>query len=418
MRSEEALAVGDLAGDAVGGLANRIHDMHAGIAERVFNNIGTAAAPVRVIHDGIAESVYGAIGAGARALARAGAKAVGANLTQDAPALTESTRGRLAVGALNGAFGDLLARQGSPLAFPMRVRVRGAEVLPTREGLAAAFPDAGPRIAVFLHGLCETEDAWELGAARHVPYGYRLEAELGYTPLYVRYNSGLHISENGRDLAELLARVVEAWPTDVHEVALIGHSMGGLVSRSACHYGASSDWATKVRHVFTLCAPHRGAPLERATNVASSALAALPETRGFAKALNVRSAGIKDLRFGYLLDEDWTGQEPDAFLRNTGREIPFLETAHHYFVCATLSRSLESRSARMIGDLLVLSPSAWAHGGRGERMRFPVEHYRHVGGANHLAVLNHPAIYDQIRCWLTAQKALPAPASAAESQRP
>jgi triacylglycerol esterase/lipase EstA (alpha/beta hydrolase family) len=282
-------------------------------------------------------------------------------------------------------------------------------VSPTRAALATAFPNAGPRIAVFLHGLCETEDAWELGAARHVPYGYRLEAELGYTPLYVRYNSGRHISENGRELAELLGRLLEAWPVEVSEVALIGHSMGGLVSRSACHYGASADWVTNVRHVFTLCAPHRGAPLEQATNVASAALAALPETRGFANALNLRSAGIKDLRYGYLLDEDWSGQDPDTFLRNTGREIPFLETANHYFVCATLSRESHTMSARVIGDLLVLNQSAWAHGRRGERLRFPVEHYRHVGGASHFAVLNHPAIYDQIRCWLTARKALPAP---------
>jgi triacylglycerol esterase/lipase EstA (alpha/beta hydrolase family) len=412
MRPEEALALGELAGDAAGGLTTRVHDMHAGIAERVFDNVGTAAAPIRSVHDGIARGVYTAVAAGTRALARAGGAAARSRLSPDAPALWDTLRGRIAVGALNGAFGDTLSRSDSALAVPMTIRSRGRDVPPVATALRAAFPDARPRLAVFVHGLCETDDAWNLGAARHVPYGYRLRAELGYTPLYLRYNSGRHISENGRELAELMARVLAAWPVQIDEVALIGHSMGGLVCRSASHYAASSEWAAKVRHVFTLSTPHHGAPLERAANAASAALARLPETRGFANALNLRSAGIKDLRYGYLLDEDWLDQDPDAFLRDTGREIPFLETANHYFVCATLSRDPNTTTARIIGDLLVLQPSAWAHRKRGERMRFAVEHYSHVGGANHFAVLNHPAIYAQIRRWLSGgRKALPAPAS-------
>jgi pimeloyl-ACP methyl ester carboxylesterase len=248
-----------------------------------------------------------------------------------------------------------------------------------------------------------------LGAARSIPYGYRLQAELGYTPLYIRYNTGLHISENGRELNRVIDRIIAEWPVDVHEIALIGHSMGGLVARSACHYGAGSNWTAKVRHVFTLGAPHRGAPLEQVANAASAALALVPETRPFARALNLRSAGVKDLRYGYLVDEDWLGHDCDTFLRRAAREIPFMPSANHYFVCATLSRSPDAPIGRIIGDLLVLRASAWAHDGRGERMRFPVEHYRHVGGANHFDLLNHRAIYKQIRCWLTSQKALPAP---------
>jgi pimeloyl-ACP methyl ester carboxylesterase len=411
MRPEEAVALGDLAGSAAGELTTRIHDMHAGVAERVFTNVGSPAAPIRMIHDGIARGVYGALAAGTKTLVRAGGVAAGAVLKPDARAIDESVRGRLAVGALNGAFGDALLRRNNALALEMSLRSRGRNVEPTRPGLAAAFPGAGPRLAVFLHGLCETDDAWNIGASRHLPYGPRLETELGYTPLYIRYNSGRHISENGRDLAELLARVVENWPTELHEIAIIGHSMGGLVARSACHYGASVEWIGKLRHVFTLCAPHRGAPLEQATHAASSALRRLPETRGLANALDARSAGIKDLRYGSLLDEDWLDQDAETLLRGTAREIPFLETCNHYFVSATLSRNSDSRSARIIGDLLVLGPSAWAHGGRGQRTQFPVEHYRHVGGASHFAVLNHPAIYDQIKRWLSGRKALPAPSA-------
>jgi pimeloyl-ACP methyl ester carboxylesterase len=406
MRPEEVRALGDLAGDAVGGASARVHDMHAGIAERVFGSIGPASEPVRAVHDSIAQGLYKALTRATSAAVKAGAAGIGAATAPDAPSIADTVAGRLAVGALNGAFGDLLARRGSALSQPLTLRRDGRDVLSESDALAGA----GPRLAIFLHGLCETDDAWRLRGARYTPYGDRLEAELGYTSLYVVYNSGRHISENGRELASVLGQLVERWPVTVDEIALVGHSMGGLVARSACHYGAMSAWAPLVRHVFTLGCPHSGAPLERLANAASSALALLPETRGMARALNLRSAGIKDLRYGYVIDEDWFGHDPDAYLRNTGREIPFLQSANHYFVCATLSRSSDGPLGRLFGDWLVMRSSAWAHGGRGERMRFPIDHYRHVGGASHFDLLNHPAIYEQLRRWLIGRPALPATA--------
>ena len=126
-------------------------------------------------------------------------------------------------------------------------------------------------MAIFTHGLCETEAGWWLGAERHygdprVWHGSRLEGDLGFTPVTVRLNSGLHISDNGRRLATLIDQVVDAWPVPVEELLLVGHSMGGLINRSACHYGMKSDqrWIGRVRNVVTLGTPHLGAPLEQA----------------------------------------------------------------------------------------------------------------------------------------------------------
>ena len=256
------------------------------------------------------------------------------------------------------------------------------------------------RVAIFLHGLCETEDAWRFGASRHQPYGERLEAELGYTSLHVRYNSGRHISENGRRLAECLAELTSAWPVPVTEIALIGHSMGGLVARGACYYGAGQDWVPKVRDIVMLGTPHRGAPLELAANAATAAISFLPEMRPFAGPLRARSAGVKDLGYGYVIDEDWEGHDPDRFWTDTGTDIPFLDSADHYFVSATLTRDPDAPLGRMFGDLLVLRSSAWCHAGRGERMRFPLDRYRHLGGATHFDLLNHPAVYELIEGWL------------------
>ncbi len=409
MRRDEIAALGDLASEAAAGAARQIHEFHNGIAGRVWSRVGPAALPVRLAHDRIARGVYSTAGQLTRGVVRAGVQAASRAQSPDARSIEESPAGRLMVSALNGAFGDTLERRRNPLALRMTVRRRSQDVEISRAGLRSAYPNAKPRVVVFVHGLCETDEAWKLGAGRHVPYGHRMELELGYTPVYLRYNTGRHISENGRELAELLERLVAQWPVPIDEVVLIGHSMGGLVGRSACHYGANSACVAKVRHVFTLGTPHQGAPLEQAANAASAALARLPETRPIARALNLRSSGIKDLRYGYLVDECWMDRDRDEYLQGTSQEIPFLTTARHYFICATLSREADAPVGRIVGDLLVLQPSAWAHEGRGKRMRFPIEHYYHLGGANHFDLLNHPAIFDQIRRCLASQRALPAP---------
>jgi pimeloyl-ACP methyl ester carboxylesterase len=252
---------------------------------------------------------------------------------------------------------------------------------------------------VFLHGLMETEFSWSIGGREN--YGSRLARELGYTPVYLRYNSGRHVSDNGRSLAELLEELVEAWPVEVEQLALIGHSMGGLIARSACHQAvaAGERWPKRVRHVVSLGTPHFGAPLEQGVVYASAALARLPETRPFANFLRRRSAGIRDLRQGSLVDEDWRDRDPDALRVAACREIPLLEGATHCFVSATITRSARHPVGRLLGDWLVLEPSA---SGRGRTWRIPfrAEHGLHVGGANHFALLNHPAVYERLRDWL------------------
>jgi pimeloyl-ACP methyl ester carboxylesterase len=266
--------------------------------------------------------------------------------------------------------------------------------------------DPTPRLGIFVHGLCETDDSWRVQPLSaepwpHPPYGSRLGDELGYTPLYLRYNTGLRISDNGRRLSGLIERTVEGWTTDVEEIALVGHSMGGLVARSACHYGRADDatWADHVRHVFCLGSPHLGAPLEKAANAAGYALARVPETRPLAEIVNGRSVGIKDLRFGSCVEEDWCDCDPDEFLTDRCNEVPFLDCASYYFVAATLSCDPDAPLGAIIGDLLVRYASA-SGAGRNRRIPFELDNGRHLGGVNHFQLLNHPAVYEQIRVWL------------------
>ena len=402
MRRDELRALGSLVGDAAAGIATQAREVHEGIASRVFGALGPSAVPVRVVHDRVAGGAYAAASTLTGAVVKGGAAAASLAQPIDAPSLRDAPRGSLAVGALNGLWGDRLHRDRSALETPMAVRVRGRDVALDPGTLRRAFPQATPRLAVFIHGLCETEDAWHLGAARSVPYGDRLLAELGYTPVLVRYNSGLHISHNGRALAALLDALIEHWPHEVAEVALIGHSMGGLVARGACHYAPAGSWRDRLRHVFMLGTPHKGAPLELGANAVCHAAARIPELSPFAAPIRVRSVGVKDLAYGYVVDADWEGHDPDAFWTNTGTVVPFLETAAHYFVSASLTRDPDAPVGRLLGDLLVLRPSAWSQGAKAEPLEFPVDQYAHVGGATHFDLLNHPAVYAQIRRWLSA----------------
>jgi pimeloyl-ACP methyl ester carboxylesterase len=407
MRPDDVRALGSLVGDAASGVASQARDVHAGIAGRVFGLLGAPAAPVRAVHDTVSAGAYAAARLMVGSVVHGGAVAYGVTRAGDPVRLDASPPGRAVVGAVNGAWGDRLqGRRGAALETPMALRRRGADV--PVDSLAAAYPDATGRLAVFLHGLGETEAAWRLRSARSTPYGDRLRTELGYTPLYVRYNSGLHISANGRAFDALMSEVVGAWPGGVSEIALFGHSMGGLVVRGACHYATDGGWRDRVRHIVMLGAPHKGAPLELAANAACHALSALPETRPFAAPLRARSAGVKDLGYGYVVDADWQGHDADAFWTNTGTVVPFLESADHCFVSASLSRDPDHPLGRLIGDLLVLRPSAWSHGGRGERLQFPIDRYTHLGRATHFDLLNHPAVYTQIHRWLTTGRQLPA----------
>jgi pimeloyl-ACP methyl ester carboxylesterase len=420
MRADEVQGVAQLARATLRGSTTRIHEFHQGIAERVFGAVGPAGRPVRLVHDTVADLTYSgvrlALGAGARAAGTATALgASGRDLDTD-------RAGRIALAILNGAHGDLVRREAPALALDLTVRVDGRTVPVDRAGLREAFPDAGGRLAVFLHGLTETEASWAYRAEQHhgragVTYGTLVEADLGLTPVYLRYNTGLHISDNGRSLDALLGALVDAWPEPVQDVVLIGHSMGGLVARSALHQagGGTAEargWTHLVRDTVTLGSPHLGAPLERGVHRLAAALAELPETRSLARLLALRSVGIKDLRHGTLVEADWTGRDLDAREAAPHTYVPLHDGARHFVVLATLSRDPESRAADLLGDLLVPPKSAYGDTGDDDRLAFPADHVHRLGGLHHFDLLNHPLVYKQIRGWLEQRPEGPRPVMA------
>ena len=349
-----------------------VRDTHLAVAAR------TPAGPV---HRGVAEAVYGGLGAGLRAASRALDRLAE---TGAGPRLEERPEGRFLTSAVNGLIGDRLARERPRLAIPLAVRHEGRDVVPDRDGLAAAFPAATDRLVVFLHGLCENESYWNLHRDRTgTTYGEALAAR-GWTPVLLRANTGLGLRENGVALASLMQRVVDAWPVPVRRVALVGHSLGGLVIRAAGAVTAepgAPDWNRLVTDVVTLGTPHLGAPIARGVGHGSRGLGLLPETAAFGRVLDWRSVGVHDLVAG--LAED----------------VPPLPHARYRLVAATLTASRRHPVGHVVGDLLVRPRSAYGRDRRGREL-FPGAEVLHVGRTDHFGLLNHPDVLRAMERWL------------------
>jgi len=365
MRANEVRAVGRLGTRTFAEAVSHVERVHAAISTRAFRPTSVVGAPARVTHEAIAKVVYACVRGAGRGVGLAAGEiaALAPRSLEKGPSPSTSR----AQSILNAAIGDKLAATGDPLAIQMTARVDG---------------EATPALAVFVHGLAEDDRSWGHR------FGARLRADFGFTPVYVRYNTGRHISDNGRELAALLSDLVDTWPTLVDQIILVGHSMGGLVVRSACHYGVDAPWTPVVTDAFYLGSPQTGASLERLVSKLGWALGHVAETRPYADLVNVRSAGIKDLRYGYVIEEDWSGCDADRCLESHRHEVDLLARVNHYAISASVS----GVSGRLVGDLLVTPGSA--------RGRLPVDRHRHLDGLHHFDLLNHPRVYEVMRSWL------------------
>ena len=307
--------------------------------------------------------------------------------------------------SINGFWGDHLSRKNNRLDFGMTLRHRGRHLPATPEAFAAAFPSPTPKLCVFVHSLAATEWLWSLSSEKHygdpdVTFGTRLRDDLGFTPIYLRYNTGRHISENGRALAKLISKVVDAYPVPVEEIALVGHSMGGLVARSAAHYAREHDepWIGKLRHVACIGSPHLGAPLEKAVNLFTHVLRKLDAAGAEVPAalLDSRSSGVKDLRYGYTVDEEWAGRNPDEVFADARENVPLVEGVGYYFLAATISHDPEHPLGELLGDLMVRLPSAIGEAPEPAR-RIHFSGGTVFPGMNHIHIANHPDVYEALR---------------------
>lgn len=324
-------------------------------------------------------------------------------LTQLLPLLGETSNwpGReTTLAVLNGVLGDYLQATHNPLAIQMQLRHDGKALPLQREALAAALPDANGRVLLLIHGLCMNDLQWTSKEHNH---GLALARDLGYTPVFLQYNTGQHISVNGRLLSDLLSNLQQQWPMPIEELVIVGHSMGGLVARSACHYAGLSPqpWLPLLSKLVCIASPHHGAPLERGGNWfhVITDLSAL--TRPFSQLGKIRSAGITDLRYGNIIDEDWGKHDRFAHVGDQRHAVPLPHHVQCYAMAATTGKQAGDISDRLIGDGLVPLDSALGRDEEpGMSLNFAPENQWIGYELNHLEILHRPDAYQQLLSWL------------------
>ena len=321
-----------------------------------------------------------------------------------APMLEQAGAERGAVlAALNGVLGDYLAETGNPLATPMRLCGPGGALELDPAALAAAFAE-GRRLLVLVHGSSADEGSWQRAGHDH---GAALAKDRGLVPISLRYNSGLHVSQNGRAFAGLLEQLVAAWPRPVDEVVILAHSMGGLVARSACVTAEAEGhrWRKKLSCLVTLGTPHHGAPLERGGNLIEVLLGKSRYSAPLARLGQLRSAGITDLRYGNVLDADWQGR--DRFAPGGDPRTPVKLPAG--VACFAVAGSLAPAPvAQLPGDGMVPVDSALGrHSDPALALDYAEAHQFVALGTSHLDLLGSQQVYQKLLEWVPGERPAP-----------
>ena len=284
--------------------------------------------------------------------------------------------------ALNGVCGDNLEAWNSPLATTMTLRGQQGELLDMTDWAQ----QSAQGYVLFLHGLCLSDLEW-CQSVNHRQFADELSVQ-GYQVAWLRYNTGRAISTNGQDLAELFAR---HFADQGQPIWMIGHSMGGLLIRSASHYAEMHNhpWLTRLSHAAYLGTPHLGAPWEIAGNKLNNLLNITPYTRPLMRLGNIRSQGIKDLRFAKVTTEETLP--------------PLAKNVSHLLLATAWS---EAHTDNWIGDGIVPVSSALAQDQRGEMLNAPQLKRVLLNDINHLAILDDAQIYQELRNWLKITKVI------------
>jgi pimeloyl-ACP methyl ester carboxylesterase len=406
LRATDLRAVAQLATQATQGVAR----MAEGVHQSVWGTLGVgkmASGQTGGITGLVYQSVRGVTQLVAKGLESAVAKLE--PFLEPSPDTKNNTPEREAVlAALNGVLGDHLSASGNPLATPMTLRYAGQAL--DWQAMPAKAQVTG-KVLLMVHGLCMNDLQW---AAQHqanksspavvVDHGQALATALGYTPVYVRYNTGLHTSENGHALSQQLELLAAHWPTTITEITVLVHSMGGLVTRSAVHSAQQTQavWLQHLKNIVFLGTPHHGAPLEKAGNWVDIILGSTPYSKPFAKLGQLRSSGITDLRYGHVLDTDWQGQDRFRRQPDSRTPVPLPKGVACYTVAATVAAQRSPLAERLVGDGLVPLPSALGqHPDAARSLQFAKASQRIVYRTNHMQLLSSPEVKQQLVKWLS-----------------
>ncbi|MBF0101759.1 MAG: hypothetical protein HQK77_12705 [Desulfobacterales bacterium] len=388
-----------LAIDAVTGLTDIVEDLH-----HTISIAGIFGAPDQHRTTGITGMVYQSI--------RTVSKIIGTGIncvlyhfrSLFTERKSESSSGRKTVVAiLNGVLGDYLVESRNPFAISMKIHWNREPVSMDDQAFSKAIQESGGKVVLMVHGSCMNDLQWNRQGHDH---GAFLARDLGYVPIYLHYNSGLHISENGRSFSDLMETFINQLAQPI-ELVIIAHSMGGLVSRSACHYGkvAGYTWLNYLQKMVFIGTPHHGAPLEKLGNLIHLFLEINPYIAPLSRLGKIRSAGVTDMRYGYLVDEDWKGHDRFEHVEDNRIAVPLPDHVQCYAIAGTIIKEPNKIGDYVIGDGLVTLTSALGRHKNAEmNLLFPESNQWIGRNVTHLGLLNQPEVYENIKQWLAHQE--------------
>jgi hypothetical protein len=304
---------------------------------------------------------------------------------------------------LNGVLGDHLQKRANPLAIQMNFR-RAGKCLEAAT-IARDIQQSNGKLLIMVHGLCMNDLQWQNDT--HDSAG-ALAADLGMTPVYLHYNSGKHISDNGENFAQLLENLVSEltalYPHPL-ELTFLCHSMGGLISRSAVQHATSTkmNWPKHLKRMVFLGSPHHGAPLAKTGNWLDLILGVHPISAPFVRLIQIRSAGITDLRHGNVRESDWQPRGRFEFSSDKRTPLPLPKKVQCYAIASSTGNLSNKVNDEIVGDGLVPVDSALGkHSDKRFTLQFPSAHQWVGRNINHIQLLNHPEVYQVLRNWLVS----------------
>jgi len=393
--SSELQGLTRLITDATIGITDLVEAMH----RRVVHPPILPSSPIQDAITKIAGFTYKNIRWSTRLIGSGTDKALG-HLT---PVLgkMKTTKEREAIrSVLNGVIGDYLEKNENPLKIDMQFRHQAKAIHLNSKSLEKTYSDINGKILLMVHGSCMNDIQWTHKEHNH---GTVLAKEFHMTPIHLYYNSGRHISTNGQEFNELLEELVQHWPVPVEQLVIIAHSMGGLVSRSAQYYGQQQQkpWTKYLKKIIFLGTPHHGAPLEQTGNYLDVILEAIPYAKPFARLGKIRSAGVTDLRYGNLLDEDWQNNDRFKINGDKRQNISLPEGVECYSIAGIVGKKTDSIASQILGDNLVGVKSALGqHKKPTKNLNFKKSNTWIAYESNHSELLSNPKIYAKIRSWI------------------
>ena len=389
--ADDLRGVSKLAIDATTGITDLVEAMH--------RNIARIPGITPSLEDGRTNGLTGFVYRTVRGVTQVVGGGIDAALALAAPMfgnLTDVPARDAVQAALNGVLGDHLVATNNPLAIPMQFRQNGEALTLTNEALASAIPNATGKVLVLIHGQCMNDRQWSMArpdGTMH-DHGAELQKDLGYTPVYLRYNTGLHVASNGKAFAAALDQLIAAWPVKVKELSIVAHSMGGLVTRSACHYAGENAlvWPKYLKQIVFLGTPHQGAPLERGGHWIDIILGATPYASPFAKLGKVRSTGITDLRYGSVVEDAYKDHPV----------LPLPAKVKCFAIAGTTGQQSGDLHDRLLGDGLVpLASALGEHADPVLSMNFPADRKVTLYSTNHMQLLSAAPAYEAVKTFLT-----------------